>query len=65
MKAEGSRAKVYHETAKHTSGGLIKSDLKKNKRGKIVSIKASNKAKKINQLVKSGFKTKKGTFKLF
>jgi hypothetical protein len=65
MKSEGSRAKVYHGTATHTSGGLTKSDLKLNKRGEIVSIKASNKAKKINQLVKSGFKTKKGTFKLF
>lgn len=65
MDKTGSRAEVYHGTAKHTSGGLIKSDLKLNKRGEIVSIKASNKAKKNNQLVKSGYKTKKGEFKLF
>jgi len=46
-KTIGSRAEVYHGTAKHTSGGLCKSDLKQNKRGGIVSIKASNNAKKI------------------
>ena len=65
MKAEGSRAEVYHGTATHTAGGLTKSDLKLNKRGEIVSVKASNNAKKNNQLEKSGFKTKKGQFKLF
>lgn len=65
MKTEGSRAEVYHGSAKHTSGGLTKSDLKMNKRGSIVSVKASNRAKKENQLEKAGFKTKKGEFKLF
>ena len=65
MKTEGTRAEVYHGTAKHTSGGLTKSDLKQNKRGEIVSIKASNNAKKNNQLEKSGYKCKKGEFKLF
>ncbi len=65
MKAEGSRAEVYHGTAKHTAGGLVKSDLKLNKRGEIVSVKASNNAKKNNQLEKAGYKTKKGEFKLF
>ena len=65
MKTEGTRAEVFHGTATHTSGGLMKSDLKLNKRGEIVSIKASNKAKKNNQLVKSGFVTKKNIFKLF
>ncbi len=64
-KTTGTRAEVYHGNAKHTSGGLVKSDLKLNKRGEIVSVKASNVAKKNNQLEKSGFKTKKGTFKLF
>lgn len=64
-KTIGSRAEVFHGTAKHTSGGLIKSDLTLNKRGGIVSKKASNSAKKNNQLVKSGFKTQKGKFKLF
>ena len=64
-KTIGTRAEVYHGNAKHTTGGLVKSDLKLNKRGEIVSVKASNVAKKNNQLEKSGFKTKKGTFKLF
>lgn len=36
-KAIGSRAEVWHGTADHTSGGLKKSDLMKNKRGLIVS----------------------------
>lgn len=41
MKTIGSRAEVFHGTAKHTSGGLTKNDLKKNKFGQIVSKKAS------------------------
>ena len=65
MKTEGSRAEVFHGTAKHTSGGLTKDDLKKNKRGEIVSKKASNIAKKNNQLEKAGYKTQKNKFKLF
>ena len=64
-KTTGSRAEVYHGNAKHTAGGLEKSDLKLNKRGEIVSVKASNSAKKNNQLAKAGYKTKKGEFKLF
>ena len=39
--AVGSRASVWHGNARHTSGGLTRSDLKKNKHGRIVSIKAS------------------------
>ena len=39
MKKIGSKAKVWHATADHTSGGLRKSDLMKNKGGRIVSIK--------------------------
>jgi hypothetical protein len=65
INTEGSRAQVYHGTAKHTSGGLTKSDLKMNKRGSIVSIKASNVASKNKQLEKAGYKTKKGELKLF
>lgn len=38
--AVGSRAQVFHGTAKHTSGGLTKSDLMK-KNGRIVSKKQS------------------------
>ena len=63
MKAEGSRAEVYHGNAKHTSGGLEKSDLKMNKRGEIVSVKASAMATKNKRLEKAGYKTKKGEFK--
>ena len=48
--AKGKRAKtsVFKGTKVKTSGGLKKSDLKKNKAGKVVSIKASAHAKKIN-----------------
>ena len=42
----GSRAQVLHGNADRTSGGLVKSDLRKNKYEKIVSIKASKSAKK-------------------
>ena len=65
MKTVGSRAEVWHGTAKKTSGGLLKKDLKKNKRGKIVSKKMSNRAKKEKRLEKAGYKTKKGVFKKF
>ena len=58
----GSRAKVWHGTAKHTSGGLTKKDLMKNKRGKIVSRSKHFSSKKENRLVKAGYSTKKGTF---
>ena len=58
----GSRAQVWHGTAKHTSGGLNKSHLMKNKGGRIVSRKKHASAKRDNRLVKAGFKTKKGHF---
>ena len=45
-KIKGTRAEVFHGTAHHTSGGLKKRDLKKNKKGSIVSVKMSEKAKK-------------------
>jgi hypothetical protein len=61
-KTTGSRAEVMHGTARHTSGGLTKGDLKYNKWGRIVSVKKSQKAKKENRLVKLGFKTQKGKF---
>jgi hypothetical protein len=46
--AKGKRAKssVFRGTKVKTSGGLKKTDLKKNKRGKVVSIKSSAAAKK-------------------
>ena len=64
-KTVGTRAEVWHGTAKKTSGGLMKKDLKMNKRGRIVSLKMSNRAKKEKRLEKAGYKTKKGKFKLF
>lgn len=45
-KTIGSRAQVMHGTAKKTSGGLTKSDLKYTKDGRIVSRKASERAKR-------------------
>lgn len=65
MKAIGSRAEVYHETAKHTSGGLKKKDLMMHK-GRIVSRKAHAAGKKaIKRLRALGYVAKKGTFRLF
>ena len=46
MAEVGSRAQVMHGTAKRTSGGLTKKDLKYNKRGEIVSKKKSANMKK-------------------
>jgi len=65
MPAIGSRAQVMNGTAHHTPGGLTKKHLKYNKHGRIVSRKASMKAKKNNRLAKAGFIPKKGQFKLF
>merc|ERR1719350_1694874 len=46
--ARGKRAKssVFRGSKVKTSGGLKKTDLKKNKDGKVVSIKSSNRGKK-------------------
>lgn len=61
----GTKAQVYHGTAKHTSGGLKKKDLMKHK-GKIVSRrKHAAGLKAIKRLRKLGYTAKKGTFKLF
>lgn len=61
-KTIGTRAEVYHGTARRTSGGLTKSELMMNKHGRIVSKKKHNTAKKEMRLVKYGFVTKKGKF---
>lgn len=61
MKTIGSRAQVWHGTAKKTKGGLTKKDLFK-KKGRIRSKRASKKAKKNNNLKKSGWTFKKGQF---
>jgi hypothetical protein len=66
MPAVGSKASVYHGHAKHTSGGLTRKDLMKTKHGRIVSRKKHALGKKaLKNLVKAGYKAKKGTFKLF
>jgi DVNP family len=62
----GSKAQVFHGTAKHTSGGLTKKDLVQNKHGRIVSRKKMAAGKKaLKYLTRKGYKAKKGTFKLF
>jgi DVNP family len=62
----GSKAQVFHGTAAHTSGGLTKKDLMKTKKGRIVSRKKHALGKKsLKNLVKAGYKAKKGTFKIF
>jgi hypothetical protein len=58
----GTRAQVWHGTAYKTSGGLCKSDLIKNKAGRIVSKAKHHSAKKEKRLVKAGYLTKKGHF---
>jgi len=62
IKAVGTRTEVYKGKAKHTSGGLKKDDLIKNKGGKLVSKNASVAAKKNNNLEKAGYFTEKGKF---
>jgi hypothetical protein len=62
----GSKAQVFHGTAKHTSGGLEKKDLVQNKHGRIVSRRKMLAGKKaLKYLTRKGYKAKKGTFRLF
>ncbi len=66
MVTVGTKAQVWHGTAKHTSGGLTKKDLMKTKKGRIVSKKKHAAGQKaIKKLKKMGYVAKKGTFKLF
>ena len=76
MPAVGTKAMVWHGTARHTSGGLTKRDLMsgglkkrdlmKTKKGRIVSRKKHASGKKaLKNLVKAGYKAKKGRFTLF
>jgi DVNP family len=61
----GSKAQVWHGTARHTPGGLTRKDLMRHK-GKIVSRrKHAAGLKAIRKLRKLGYVAKKGTFKLF
>jgi hypothetical protein len=56
-KAVGTRAEVYHGVAHHTSGGLVKKDLKK-KEGELVS-KSKSKDQKKNPWIVAVAKAKK------
>lgn len=62
----GTKAQVFHGTAKHTSGGLTRKDLMKTKKGRIVSKRkhAAGRAA-LRRLKAAGYLAKKGTFKLF
>ena len=62
MQTFGSRRKVWNGSAKKTNGGLTRKDLRKNKHGRIVSVKASKSAKKHNHLKKAGYTAVKGKF---
>ena len=62
MKKIGSRIEVMHGKAIQTGGGLRKSDLKLNSSGGIVSVRASDAAKKTNNLVGAGYVVEKGKF---
>jgi len=62
VKTSGSRAEVWHGTAKKTTGGLTKSNLMMNKLGRIVSKKKHATAKREMRLLKHGYGTKKGKF---
>ena len=66
IKAVGSKLEVWKGKAKHTSGGLIKKNLMKNKRGKVISIKKHAAGlKAMKRLKKLGYTTKKGQFGVF
>jgi hypothetical protein len=66
MQTVGSKAQVFHGTAKHTAGGLTRKDLMQNKHGRIVSKKQHAAGKKaLSRLHKAGYKAKKGVFTAF
>ena len=65
MTRKNSYAKVWHGTLKKTPGGLTKSDLMKNKWGRIVSKRKHNLGKKNKAFAKAGYVTKKGKFGSF
>jgi hypothetical protein len=63
--AVGSKLLVFRGLARHTSGGLKKSDLMRHK-GRIISRKKHAQGlKSIKHLKSLGYVAKKGTFKLF
>ena len=64
--AVGTKAQVWHGSAKHTSGGLKKSDLVQNKHGRIVSRRKQAAGRKaLKHLRAAGYTAKKGKFTLF
>jgi hypothetical protein len=66
QKTFGSKAEVWHSSAKKTVGNLTKHNLMKNKHGRIVSRRKHALGKKsIKHLQKLGYKATKGKFKLF
>lgn len=66
MVTVGSKAQVFHGTAKHTSGGLEKKDLVQNKHGRIVSRRKQAAGRKaLKHLKNAGYTAKKGKFVLF
>jgi len=63
VNSTGTRAQVWHGTAKSTTGGLHKGDLMKNKHGRIVSKKKHAAGKKaLKYLHNAGYIAKKGSF---
>ena len=58
----GSRAQVWHGTSYKTKGQLKKDNLMMNKRGRVVSKRKHNTAKRDKRLIKAGYFTKKGKF---
>ena len=60
----GSRAQVWHGTAYKTSGGLTKTNLIKNKSGRIVSKNKHIQSSKEKRLLQYGYGYKKGKFVL-
>jgi hypothetical protein len=62
FKTYGTRAEVWHGTARKTTGGLTKGHLFQNKNGRIVSKSKHFTAKKDKRLIKAGYGTKKGKF---
>ena len=66
VKAVGTKLEVWKGKAKHTSGGLTKDKLMKNKRGKVISKKKHSAGiKAMARLKKLGYATKKGQFGVF
>ena len=58
----GSRAQVWHGTAYKTKGQLKREHLMMNKRGRVVSKRKHNTAKKEKRLIKADIILKKGKF---